>query len=249
MKLITLNIWGGTLFQPLIDFFQIQKDKFEIFCLQEVWNHNQVSDEALKKAPRGIKVDILSHLMEALPGFQVFFAPAQENAEGLAFFVKNVISIENQGDLFVFRSRDAMAENDGRTLGRNLQYIQFKKGEESYTVCHFHGLWTGDGKDDTPSRIDQSQKVISFLKSVQGSKKILCGDFNLLPDTQSIRILEDGMRNLIKEYGITSTRNHYYTKKDSHADYILVSADVNVKSFGVLSVAVSDHLPLYLEFS
>jgi len=127
MKLITLNIWGGTLFQPLIDFFQIQKDKFEIFCLQEVWNHNQVSDKALRKAPRGIKVDILSHLMDALPGFQVFFAPAQDNAEGLAFFVKNVISIENQGDIFVFRSRDAMVGNDGRTLGRNLQYIQFKR--------------------------------------------------------------------------------------------------------------------------
>jgi endonuclease/exonuclease/phosphatase family metal-dependent hydrolase len=231
-----------------MDFFHSQKSRIDIFCLQEVWDHRLASEEGLKKAPRGTRVDILSHLIDSLAGFQVFFAPAQDNAEGVAFFVKNGIKIDHQGDVFVFRSRDSMVENDGKTLGRNLQFIQFKKGGEAYTVCHFHGLWTGDGKGDTPSRIDQSKKIKSFLKSVQGSKKILCGDFNLLPETQSIKILEDGMRNLIKEYGIRSTRNDYYQKKDPYADYVFVSGEVNVKSFRTLPVAVSDHLPLYLEF-
>ncbi len=61
--------------------------------------------------------------------------------------------------------------------------------------------------------------------------------------------LEDfGLRNLIKEYGITSTRTSFYTKPEKFADYMLVSPGVEVKDFKVLPDEVSDHSPLYLEF-
>ncbi len=249
VRLVSLNIWGGNLGQPLLEFFKAHQNRVDIFCLQEVWDHQNASVEVLQKAPEGTQVDILSRITEVLPGFQVRFSPAQDNAEGLAIFSKRDIPVEKHGEIFVFRSKDSMVGNDGRTLGRNLQYIQFILNGQMYTVCHFHGLWTGEGKLDTPPRIKQSQKIISFLKNVQGSKKILCGDFNLLPNTQSLSILEDGMRNLIKEYGITSTRSHYYTKQSSFADYILVSSDVRVMSFKTLPFNVSDHLPLYIELS
>jgi len=118
-----------------------------------------------------------------------------------------------------------------------------------HTICNFHGHWKPHtNKEDLPERIEQSKKIVEFLKP-EKSKKILCGDFNLAPHTQSIRILEDGMRNLVKEYGITSTRSHYYTKDGKFADYILVSPEVEVKDFKVLPDVVSDHLPLYLEFA
>ncbi len=39
---------------------------------------------------------------------------------------------------------------------------------------------------------------------------ILCGDFNLMPDTKSIEILETGMQNLVKNYNVTSTRSSFY---------------------------------------
>ncbi len=248
MKVISLNIWGGRVFQPLMDFFHEKKEEIDIFCLQEVWSHHQGAEEALKKAPQGTKVDILSHLVDALPEFQVFFAPAQDQASGLAIFVKRGHTIGHLGDPFIFRSRDSMVENDGRTLGRNLQYIQFDLGGKKFTISHFHGLWTGDGKKDTPSRIEQSKKVRSILDPMEGAK-ILCGDFNVVPNTESLNILERNMRNLIDENGITSTRSHYYGKSDRFADYILISPDVEVIKFEVLPHVVSDHLPLYLEFN
>jgi endonuclease/exonuclease/phosphatase family metal-dependent hydrolase len=83
---------------------------------------------------------------------------------------------------------------------------------------------------------------------VTKGKKILCGDFNLLPNTESIAMLEKGMKNLVKEYGITSTRSHHYTKEHKFADYIIVSTDIKVANFEVLQEPVSDHLPLLLEF-
>ncbi len=76
----------------------------------------------------------------------------------------------------------------------------------------------------------------------------MCGDFNLLPDTQSIQILEDtGLRNLIKETGVTSTRTSHYTKPEKFADYAFVSKNLNIKEFKVLPDEVSDHSPLCLE--
>ena len=205
------------------------------------------SKAALEKAPVGTRTDVFSKITQILTTFQVFFAPAQDQASGLAIFVKRGHNIGQQGDPFIFRSRDSMLENDGRTLGRNLQYVQFVLDEKKFTVSHFHGLWTGDGKKDTPSRIEQSQKLRSILDPMEGAK-ILCGDFNLMPNTESLNILEQNMRNLIDEHGITSTRSHHYRKAERFADYILITPDVEVVKFGVLPIVVSDHLPLYLEF-
>jgi hypothetical protein len=99
----------------------------------------------------------------------------------------------------------------------------------------------------SPERIEQSRKTKAFLETVNGAK-ILCGDLNLLPHTQSLILLEQGMCNLVKAYGITSTRSHLYERPDRFADYVLASPEVQVKHFQVLDEVVSDHLPLLFVF-
>ena len=39
MKLITLNVWGGKVFEPLMDFFKKRAGDTDIFCLQEVFDN------------------------------------------------------------------------------------------------------------------------------------------------------------------------------------------------------------------
>ncbi len=39
MKIITLNIWGGKVFEPLMNFFKEHAEDTDIFCLQEVFNN------------------------------------------------------------------------------------------------------------------------------------------------------------------------------------------------------------------
>ena len=80
---------------------------------------------------------------------------------------------------------------------RNLQYIHFLKDDKEYTIANVHALWNGMGKTDTEERLQQSIVIKNYMDSAKGLK-VLCGDFNLLPDTKSISILEEGMRNLIK---------------------------------------------------
>ncbi|OGZ99344.1 MAG: hypothetical protein A3C07_03160 [Candidatus Sungbacteria bacterium RIFCSPHIGHO2_02_FULL_47_11] len=141
-----------------------------------------------------------------------------------------------------------MEGDDITTYGRAVQYVQAVVGGAQYTIYNLHGHWAPDGKVDNPVRLEQSRNVKKFLDSFDGCK-ILCGDFNLAPDTRSLSMLEEGMRNLVKEHGIISTRSHYYTKDMKFADYILVSPEVRVKEFKVLPDVVSDHLPLFLDFS
>ena len=115
-------------------------------------------------------------------------------------------------------------------------------------IFNFHGLWNGQGKTDTEDRLRQSENIINFLKTLSG-EIILCGDFNLRPDTESIKIFEDfGLKNLIKDYNIKSTRTSFYEKEEKFADYIFVSAGVRVMEFKVLPEEISDHAALYLDF-
>ena len=140
-----------------------------------------------------------------------------------------------------------MVGNDASTYGINIQYAQFDHEGQPYTICNLHGHWTPSNKGDNEARLEQSYNIKKILDSIEGAK-ILCGDFNLAPDTKSMKILENDMRNLVKEYKVTSTRSHFYTKEVKFADYIMVSPEVKVKDFKVLQDVVSDHLPLLLEF-
>ena len=110
-----------------------------------------------------------------------------------------------------------------------------------------HGLWNGRGKTDTEDRLSQSSKIKEFMSTV-AARKILCGDFNLKPDTQSLKMLSEDMQNLIEMHQVTSTRTSFYPKAERFADYIFTSKDVSVNHFEVLKDEVSDHAPLLVEF-
>ena len=93
----------------------------------------------------------------------------------------------------------------------------------------------------------QSQRIKKFMQAIN-SPKILCGDFNLRPDIESMKILEEEMNNLIKIFNITTTRTNLYTKQERFADYILTSPEIIINKFAVLKDEVSDHAPLLIDF-
>lgn len=118
-------------------------------------------------------------------------------------------------------------------------------------VCNAHGISRPNEKVDSPGRLLQTKGLIEFFKSSK-QPVIIGGDFNLFPDTESVVMFERaGYRNLIKEYGITTTRNRLAWEKypdNPHyfADYVFVSPEVEVVGFEVIDNEVSDHLPMVL---
>lgn len=254
MKLITLNTWGGRAGKDsLLRFFATHKDTTDIFCLQEIWSAPYEHLEGSVVGGKNMNHEsILVHgkqkISETLSHHHSYFSPHHLENYGLMMSIRDTITVKDFGDIFVHKHKGYVPDGDIGHHARNIQYATFTLNSKEVTVINFHGLWNGNGKSDSLDRLLQSESIIHFLKTLQG-EIIICGDFNLLPDTKSLKKFEDfGLRNLISENNITSTRTSFYTKKEKFADYIFVSSGITVRECKVLPDEVSDHSPLLLDF-
>ncbi len=242
MKLITLNIWGGHVNGPLLEFIKEHAD-VDIFCFQEVY-HNATGK--VSTDDRLVHLNIFSDFQALLPNHQGLFCPVVGDGYGVSIFVKNGIEIVSEGELEIYNNPEFSGM--GPAHSRILQWVTCQVMGQTYSVMNLHGLWNGQGKNDAPERLLQSQKIKKFMDGIN-IPKILCGDFNLMPDTKSLEILEEKMHNLVRSHNVRSTRTRYYPRDEKFADYILISPEIIVNHFAVLEKDVSDHCPLYLDFS
>jgi endonuclease/exonuclease/phosphatase family metal-dependent hydrolase len=245
MKIISLNTWGGRMHDDLMEFLRTHSDT-DMFCLQEVYHQAHGKDTIW----HGANFDTFNDIKAALPEHRAYYHPHLGDWWGLALFALPSLELKEVGESYVhlFKGHNIDREVLGHTA-KNVQYAKTLHNGTPLTVINFHGLWNGEGKTDCRERIEQSEKIAEFIKGLEG-EIVLCGDFNLLPNTQSLRIIEEtGLRNLIAEYGIASTRTSLYTKPEKFADYMFVSQGLQVKEFKVLPHEVSDHAPLYIELA
>ncbi len=257
MKLITLNTWGGQVYEPLLKFLKNHAADTDVFCFQEVLFGQEAAFTPVHKA----RLNLFSEIEKCLPDFNAYtFLASQEAVSfqseplsahtkaGQAIFVKKSLAVTNNGGFRTYKGEVKGMDLGGKITG-SCQWVQIEYHNESLLVLNLHGLWQKDtNKQDTPERLEQSNIINKFL-SEKSVSKILCGDFNLRPDGQSIKILEKHLINLIKKFNITTTRSCLYTKPEKFADYILTSPSLGVKEFHVLSEVVSDHLPLLVKIS
>jgi endonuclease/exonuclease/phosphatase family metal-dependent hydrolase len=241
MRLVVLNIWGGNLLDKLVDFVSEQTDSTHIFCFQEVIDSKKdVTDLGYQYRGRTLRT-----LKEQLRGFKPYFTePYTSFGERLATFVRNDIQVrENNWETLVRQQKTGEY-----SIGSNLQYVTMKTGDSEFLVANVHGFWIKGNNGDTTERIDQSKKITNVLTRFK-EPKILCGDFNLAPDTKSIAMLEGSMNNLTKKYAIETTRSNLAEKsKGRIVDYVFVSPDIDVRDFKIVDSKASDHLALRLDF-
>ncbi len=261
MKLINLNVWGGQVYKPLLEFLKKESRDTDIFCFQEVM------ESPVSKFSNRAKTDVYKDLSKVLKNYTGFLATPilsgfdlMEKVDfdltfGQATFVRKGIKVLSEQTYFVYgKSGPAsfwdIEKREKRYLDvpRNMQCLTLKSGNKKILIGNLHGFWMPISKKDSTHRVRQSKKVREVF-DLHSGPKILCGDFNLRPDTKSMKILEENMRNLIVEYGIFSTRSKLHKRTNKFADYIMVSDEVGVNKFEVIDEHVSDHLPLLLDFS
>lgn len=250
IKVISLNVWRGNLFDDLILFIKEKSLEKDIFCFQEIFSseHNILY--------KGIsRLNLLEELKKVLVDFNCYYAPTHEGiyegatfSYGNAIFVKKSLNVTAHSYFFTYGFFNSKIKGETSDDSRNFQCVKLKFGDDIFNICNFHGVWIrGFGKGDNEERILQSHTINSFLDSIEG-KKIICGDFNLLPDTNSIKLLEENLINLIKVYDVKTTRSSHYVREDKFADYVFVGNDIEILNFCVLEDQVSDHLPLEFVF-
>ncbi len=240
MKVLSLNIWGGFCKEKLLDFFDKHQD-VDIFCLQEVY-HNATARVSTDDSP--VTLNILAQIGLVLPNHQIYFFPIVDGIYGIAMLVHSKMKILAHNNHMIHHNPSYIGR--GPTHSRFLQHLEFEFKNDKMYIINIHGLWNGNGKTDSDARILQSKNIKDYISSMVDSV-IVCGDFNLRPDTESMAILNCGMRNLITEYKVFSTRTSLYTKDEKFADYILISPAIKLTHFEVLNDEVSDHAPLLLE--
>ncbi len=259
MKLVSFNIWSATQGEPLFEYLKELKPETEIFCLQEIFNAESNAPELSS----GARLHVLHELQAMMPEYNCYYAASSMGFEvdkpapwpvsfGKAVFVKKSIPVQSYASYNLFDTREVpgTSPEEGYVV---LQALGIEDKGKNLHVLNFHGMSRPGTKIDTPERIVQSQRLLDVLATLPPAPTVLCGDFNLYPDTQSIGMLDAKLRNLIKEYKITNTRNEVswrkFNSKQYFADYTFVSPDVQVKNFEVPYNEVSDHLPMILDFS
>lgn len=246
MKIISLNTWGGIAgANNLIEFFK-EHQNTDVFCLQEIFNGGQNEPEEQAEDIESKVYNLFSLIKEALPEHESFFRPHVKDYYGLAIFVKKSLNVIEEGERFVHQEKGYTPSGDLGFHARNIQFVTLETPKGLRTIINFHGLWNGGGKTDTEHRLNQSRKIIDFVNSLNNDF-VLCGDFNLEPTTESLKMFEEfGLKNLVKDFNIISTRTKFYTKPVKFADYAFISSGVEVNDFKVLPDEVSDHSPLYI---
>lgn len=252
MKILTLNTWGGILYEPLIEFLKKQKENIDIFFFQEMLFGEKEDFTPVDKGRINLFMEISKALNDFepykyLPGADYFQHEPINFDAGQAVFVRKGTKVSDTGGFHCYDELPQETTEGGKLTG-SAQWIDIEVDNKKLTVVNLHGLWQKNTKKvDTPARLVQSQKIKDFLKNKEG-EKIICGDFNLIPNGRSIEILEEGMVNLIKKHKVTGTRSGVYTGQERFADYILISPGVRDIEFQVMQNEVSDHLPLFMEF-
>ncbi|MDE1852032.1 MAG: endonuclease/exonuclease/phosphatase family protein [Candidatus Micrarchaeota archaeon] len=247
MRLVCLNIWGGIMLKEFMGFVAGMKATADIFCFQEVFD-SEPGNVSLIKGMDKAKPDIYKDLVTELQGFNGYVAIPQKNQRGLATFVKKGIDVKKVEEFYIYGKKDGMIGNDPQTIAANMLHTAIERNGKTYDVYNLHGLWLPGEKYDDPKTIEQSRNIEKFVGGSSGSK-IICGDFNLALDTESVRIVERmGFDNLVRKNGIKSTRPDFFSFPQKYADYTFVSKGIEVRGFTVLSSVVSDHLPMLLDF-
>ncbi len=241
LKLMTLNIWGGHVEAALLDFIENYKE-VDIFCLQEVYKD---ANAKISTEDRFLSLNIYSKIQGILKNHHGYFSPIVDEVYGLATFIKKGVIVKEHDKVLIHDNPDYIGK--GPTHSRLMQYYDLKYQNTEFVVLNIHGLWNGQGKTDSPERIIQSNKIKDFINKID-KPLILCGDFNLAPDTKSLKIIQDGLIDLVANNNILSTRTKLYSGKEKYADYIFCSQKFKVLEFSVLSDIISDHCPLLIEF-
>lgn len=264
MRVMCLNGWGGKLHEALLPY--VESSAPDILCLQEVV-HSPASDKDWLTYRDGDHVlpqraNFFRDVSRALPNHVAVFCPAAQGVLwdeeqsipsqwGLATFVHQSLPIIGQAQGFVNKDYSPVGYGDHpRSRSAHGVRVYDYNANRSVSVTHMHGLRDLNGKMDTPDRADQARRLLNLSQQVSHPQDlvVVCGDFNVEPDSQTLTILAGaGLSELVTGQGFTSTRNSHYKKPGKFADYMLINDEDAVQAFDVIyDPEVSDHCPLLL---
>src|SRR5438552_2466635 len=132
MKLITLNIWGGHVRDPLHQFISNHQN-IDIFCFQEVYHD---AKEMITIEDRKVSLNIFSELQILLPNHIGYFKPAVDGIYGISMFIKKQINVLAEGESVIHDNPTYSGR--GPSHSRILQWAKCNSDGNLYTIMNVH---------------------------------------------------------------------------------------------------------------
>jgi len=242
MKIIQLNIWGGRLEKQILDL--LNRENADIVCLQEAVEIDRGKGSFLVKNLKEIQKDAGYEYSSFFPqfGFNLMNRQAKMGLAVLSNYpfkkTEAIFTRLEYVDDFDFLDTDYNI--------RGFQHVVIEKEGQPLNVINHHGHHLPDHKNGDEETMRQCKMIVDYIEKLEGSV-VLCGDFNLLPDSESIDQINKILVNHVKERDILTTRTPL-TRKTEVCDYIFTSPDIEIKDFQVLDDIASDHKALSLTF-
>ncbi|MFK4084883.1 endonuclease/exonuclease/phosphatase family protein [Kribbella sp. NPDC020789] len=264
MRIISLNAWGGAMFEQLAPW--LGNCDADILCLQEVTRTPGADgwtrfDDAERSLPQ--RADLLADVRSRLPGHLDLFTASDSGPVlepergshrqdfGLATFVAETFPIVGLRSAFIHGRYAEYHDEwpaDGRPRAALAVRVFDRRTHRFVSIVNLHGLRDAHGKADTPARRSQAERLADLVTDLRedGDLTVVCGDFNVLPDSETFRILAKlGLTDLVRD---ADTRTSRYPKPVRHASYLLVSDPGAVRRFEIATTPeVSDHRALILD--
>jgi endonuclease/exonuclease/phosphatase family metal-dependent hydrolase len=236
MKIMSWNIWKGKLLDKVIA--QIEQESPDVVCLQEV----------IEQDIDGKRVNIAQLLASKL-GYEFVYCKAfTTDRHSPSFDIGDAILSK-----YPITSNSCTAlsnleeyEDSSVTEPRTAVTVTIKTEIATLTIITCH-LGYGEKFQETEIRNKQLDRLLAILPK---EKTVLTGDFNSLPDSRVVRILNNVLINTDPEQ---SEYSYTDMKDESHLeyriDYIFTTPDIIARNFKILSTDASDHSPLTVELN
>jgi endonuclease/exonuclease/phosphatase family metal-dependent hydrolase len=265
MKLLSLNVAAFETNNSLISSF-LFKQKLDILCLQEVAdkvdpfvNPDFISKNHIDRATKDLKYSVFGKTW-VIKDFHLKNFHQKESFDfdfggflKVGNYIRTRFKIIKKANVYVLRN-SPIETTDWSTWPKNqvkaVQVVDLQlPNSKKLRILNHHGIWIREkiGNEET---LKACKQILGLAKEVD-YPTIIVGDFNLFPDTPSMKVFYKDFISLVDKYNISTTRpksNELSNLKRNVVDYILVSKGVKVNSFAVLDSDVSDHLPLALNF-
>lgn len=241
MKLMTLNVWQGRLERVLLK--HLEQQDIDFACMQEAVDYPGKTNGLISSYQKiGTSMRLNHQFFSALNAMKL-------GSRNLTF--GNVIyssrPFEQTETIFTRGSYKEGFDFDIDDYNiRALQHAMVTVGDKKLHILNHHGHHIDTHKLGDDETMRQITLIINYIKKLDGAV-ILCGDFNLSPESESMKQFDPILRNLPVEYKLETTRSLLTYKKEV-CDYIFVNQDVDVKSFSMDQTIISDHNALTLEF-
>ncbi|MCL4387212.1 hypothetical protein M1307_02325 [Patescibacteria group bacterium] len=247
IKFLQLNLQAGVLIEEVVKF--IEKNDLDIINFQEV---------AGGSLALGKEKDCFKYLKDNLSGYTGVLANTwkligDENSYfGIATFFKNNLNLLDQEIVWMndFAKIKGFFKERPEDIPKNALILKFNLNGKIFFDINTHLAW-GPTAQDKEYKVKQAKILYESLKKIT-EPFVFSGDFNVTPDTQTVKMFEDLGENLTSKNKVLNTLNlkiHYAKDRIPPSgypvDYIFTGKGITCDKFEVLEkIDLSDHYGL-----